>query len=145
MAFIIQVHAICEPRNPGGFICMGLVGSTTAGVRFKDGQYVEAAPTNTNNMGAYMAVREALQKAVEMKYPVVVIQGSAQTVMNQLRRGALVVPDNVADIVTEIHDLEKFIKVEYEYIPKAQNQEAVRIARYVYASVTGNQAPARAS
>ena len=77
---IATFDGACEPYNPGG--AMGL-GWTIDGAPAH--HFVEAAPTNTNNVAEYMALERVLDAALAMSLPdTLVIYGDSMLVVEQL-------------------------------------------------------------
>jgi len=117
----------CEPKNPGGKIGAGVY--ITDGINeFTDSIYLEAKPTNTNNIAEYMAFIFVLKLMKNKSGDRINIYGDSMLVVNQMngewqiKHGAY--RDYALKAKPMLEELKKKNTISISWISREQNEKA---------------------
>ena len=107
--------------------CSGNPGPMGVGVVVTvDGKVIDEIsefPTEpgTNNIAEYMGIIAGLKAAIKHKFPEIILKSDSQLCVNQLSKGWKINQEHLRILNREAKELEKYVKVTYEYIPRAGN------------------------
>jgi ribonuclease HI len=120
----------CDP-NPGGICRYGFV-VWRDGVRLQDGHGLAAprGPGATNNVAEYTGCLKALEwLASQSLNEPIVLRGDSELVLKQLKGEYKVKSPLLAPLYWKARELlTRFPSIRLEWIPRAQNAEADRLA-----------------
>lgn len=148
-AWILHFDGLCEPRNPGGWICWAWTLSRVGEPLLSGSEAIPPAQENTNNVAEYIALGKglrAVQSAVESGnvFPGLVIIGDSQLVIRQINREwKCNKPEmgKLRDRCLEI--LSSLTPWRAEWVPREYNAEADELGRKAYFAATGRMPPER--
>jgi len=129
----VWVDGLCEPVNPGGVACWGLV------IRGKQKVMgcgvVGSGPGVSNNVAEYAALVKALETLVAMRWTddEIVVYSDSQLLVNQMSgrwqaRGGMY----YAKYLEAKELVKQFSQIRFEWIPREQNEEADALSRKAY-------------
>lgn len=132
----------CEPANPGGWGVGGWVLIEASGVHGPGGRIGDGAvdlghyPEMTNNIAEYGAVHGALKDLIARKLwgEKVVVRTDSQLVVNQLNMKWSCFKPHLVELRDKCLQLAKMfsVGVTFEWVPRAQNEEADEMSRSLY-------------
>lgn len=130
---VVYIDGLCEPRNPGGVGCYGVV-------IYRDGRKVRElcgvvgeGPAVSNNVAEYAALIAALRSLQDCTDEDIVVRSDSQLLVNQMNghwqvNEGLYVPYYVcAERLSQ-----GFKRIRYEWIPRELNTEADSLSRSAY-------------
>lgn len=131
---IFFVDGLCEPKNPGGVACYGWVGYWQ-GRKARTGKGVVGEGDGmTNNVAEYNALIAAMRHLVDKGYSgPVVFKSDSQLIVNQMSGAWNINKQYLQDLNDTAQELaDHFESVEYEWVPREQNEEADALSRQAY-------------
>jgi ribonuclease HI len=127
----VHVDGLAMPRNPG----TGTYGFTiqVGGKKVVEGEGL-AGYDVTNNYAEYTALVEALKKLKELRISGdVVVKSDSKLLVGQMSQGWKVKGGGYIEKLKEARELLKdFELVEFEWVPREENEEADLLSRVAY-------------
>ena len=145
----IRFDGLCEPANPGGWMCWGYIAIAPDGSRREGMGSVPPHPSNTNNNAEWHALGHALRAVSELggTPAPLVIEGDSQLVVHQFNGKWACNKDLHRAYRDRCRELANAIArgqtTEARWIPREQNEEADSLTRAAYVEATGKQPPER--
>ena len=133
----VWTDGLCEPINPGGTGCAGYVIKKNGKVVEKGSESLGASKDMTNNVAEYSALIRALQaiKKLGLDKEKILFRSDSKLLVSQMKgewkvKGARIVP-----LHGEAAELTKGLDVDFQWIPREENEEADRLCRLAYESI----------
>ena len=134
MKIEVWIDGLCEPVNPGGIACYGIIIETPSRI-VKLYDCVGEGPGMSNNVGEYAGLIRALEYLYKcgLQDEEIVIHSDSQLLVKQMSgqwriRGGLYVM-----FALKARELLKFFKnVRFEWIPREENKMADFLAHKAY-------------
>ena len=130
--YLIQYDGLCEPVNPNGYACFGVVA-------YKDGHEVYTAATfigvgqgMSNNVAEYEALRHALRYATEHGWRGVEVRGDSKLTVEQVTGRWSVKTEHLRPYVTECKALLQALGGSLGWVPRDHNERADELSRQAY-------------
>ena len=131
MTVTVYVDGLAQPANPGvgtyGFVIYD------GGKKVAEGSGL-AGREVTSNYAEYTALAEALKKLTSMGVEGdVLVRSDSQLLVGQLSKGWKIKGGMYVEKLKEVKDLMKeFGSIQFEWVPREQNQEADLLTRIAY-------------
>lgn len=136
MAIVVNADGLCEPTNPGGVACYGWV-ARREGEKIGEGWgEVARGPDATNNLAEYRAVIAALEWLLGrgLAAEPVLVRSDSQLVIRQVQGRYRVRCERIRPLWQRVRELgAEFAHLEFEWVPREQNEEADLLSRRAYA------------
>lgn len=134
----------CEPVNPGGHGTYGIVIEQGGELVHEEGGYLGDGEAMTNNVAEYEALLAALTY-VQEDAPAgpVTVHGDSELVIRQLTGEYAVRSDRLRPLWREAKQLATTLDVDFEWVPRDQNERADALAQKAYYEHTAADAIAQ--
>ena len=130
--YLIHYDGLCEPVNPNGYACYGVVA-------YQDGHEVYTAATlvgvgqgMSNNVAEYEALRHALRYAARHDWLGVAVRGDSKLTVEQVNGRWGVKAAHLQPYVTECQALLQALEGSLAWVPREQNARADELSRQAY-------------
>jgi ribonuclease HI len=129
----IWFDGACEPVNPGGHGTYGIVVEQGGEIVHKERGYIGEDEGITNNVAEYEALVAALEHT-RAEYPdaPVTVYGDSQLVIRQLTGEYAVRSPRLRPLWQDARRLANQLDVEFEWVPREQNERADALSREAY-------------
>lgn len=133
----VWTDGLCEPINPGGTGCAGYIIKKNGKIVEKGSESLGASRDMTNNVAEYSALIRALQaiKKLGLDNEKILFRSDSKLLVSQMKgewkvKGARIVP-----LHGKAADLTKGLDIDFQWIPREENEEADRLCRLAYESI----------
>lgn len=114
--------------------CSGNPGPMGIGfVIFQDGKelfkFSKSIGEGTNNVAEYSAVIEGIKKALLLGATGLVVRSDSQLLVRQLNGQYRIKQPHLRELKSELQTITKDIEVQFEYIPREENEIADKLAK----------------
>jgi ribonuclease HI len=132
----VWTDGLCEPINPGGMGCASYVIK-------KDGKFVERfseplgmSKDMTNNVAEYTALVRALQaiKKLGLDKEKISFRSDSKLLVSQMKGEWKVKGARIAPLHAQAKELAKSLDVNFQWVPREENEEADSLCRSAYES-----------
>lgn len=123
----------CEPVNPGGHGTYGIVIEQDEQIVHEERGYIGEGEGMTNNVAEYEALIAALEHVrAEYSGAPVTVHGDSQLVIRQLTGEYAVRSPRLRPLWRDARRLANQLNVEFEWVPREQNEPADALSRVAY-------------
>lgn len=133
----VWTDGLCEPINPGGRGCAGYVIKKNGKVVEKGSESLGASKDMTNNVAEYSALIRALQVIRRLGFDEekILVRSDSKLLVSQMKgewkvKGARIVP-----LHGKATELKKGLSIDFQWIPREENEEADKLCRLAYESI----------
>jgi len=133
----VWTDGLCEPINPGGTGCAGYVIKKNGRVVEKGSESLGASKDMTNNVAEYSALIRALQtlRKLGLDQEKILVRSDSKLLVSQMKgewkvKGARIVP-----LHSRAAELKKGLNIDFQWIPREENEEADKLCRLAYESI----------
>jgi ribonuclease HI len=130
--YLIHFDGLCEPVNPNGYACYGVVA-------YQDGHEVYTAATlvgvgqgMSNNVAEYEGLRHALRYAARHDWLGVAVRGDSKLTVEQVSGRWGVKAAHLQPYVEECQALLQALGGSLAWVPREQNARADELSRQAY-------------
>lgn len=129
----IFIDGLCEPSNPDGFACWGMVVLNPDGtITHEERGFVGQGAGMSNNIAEYHALIRALQWCVRQGASHPSLQSDSQLIVNQVHGTWQCRKEHLKPLCAEAQKLLTQIQGTLTWIPREENAQADKLSREAY-------------
>jgi ribonuclease HI len=133
----VWTDGLCEPINPGGTGCAVYIIKKNGKVVEKGSESLGASKDMTNNVAEYAALVRALQTVRKsgLDQEKILLRSDSKLLVSQMKGEWKVKGARIVLLHSKAAELTKGLDIDFQWIPREENEEADRLCRLAYESV----------
>jgi ribonuclease HI len=133
----VWTDGLCEPINPGGTGCAGYIIKKNGKIVEKCSESLGASRDMTNNVAEYSALIRALQtvRKLGLDQEKILVRSDSKLLVSQMKGEWKVKGARIVLLHSKAAELTKGLDIDFQWIPREENEEADRLCRLAYESV----------
>jgi ribonuclease HI len=133
----VWTDGLCEPINPGGTGCAGYIIKKNGKIVEKGSESLGASRDMTNNVAEYSALIRALQaiKKLRLDKDKILFRSDSKLLVSQMKEEWKVKGARIVPLHGKAAELTKGLDIDFQWIPREENEEADRLCRLAYESI----------
>lgn len=133
----VWTDGLCEPINPGGTGCAGYIIKKNGKVVEKGSESLGASKDMTNNVAEYSALIRALQtvRRLGLDQEKILVRSDSKLLVSQMKGEWKVKGVRIVPLHGKAVDLKKGLNIDFQWIPREENEEADKLCRLAYESI----------
>ncbi len=130
--YLIHYDGLCEPVNPNGYACFGVVAYQDDHEVYTAATFIGVGQGMSNNVAEYEALRHALRYATEHSWRGVEVRGDSKLTVEQVTGRWSVKAEHLRPYVTECKALLQALAGSLGWVPRDHNERADELSRQAY-------------
>ena len=130
--YLIHYDGLCEPVNPNGYACFGVVAYQDDSEVYTAATLVGVGQGMSNNVAEYEGLLHALRYATHHGWRGVAVRGDSKLTVEQVNGRWGVKAEHLRPYVTECKGLLHALAGSLSWVPRDQNERADALSRQAY-------------
>jgi ribonuclease HI len=130
--YLIHYDGLCEPVNPNGYACFGVVAYQDDSEVYTAATLVGVGACMSNNVAEYAGLLHALRYATQHGWRGVAVRGDSKLTVEQVNGRWGVKAEHLRSYVAECKVLLHALGGSLSWVPRDQNERADALSRQAY-------------